>query len=108
MIELNNVQKVIDQTLALDVQALTVRPAEIAAVVGPTGSGRAPLLDLVLGRTRPTAGTVRLGGFDPPAERAALSREVGVLFSEDSLYTNLSARANLVFQCRLYGLPVGL
>jgi ABC-2 type transport system ATP-binding protein len=31
---------------------------------------------------------------------------VGVLFAEDSLYKNLSARANLVFQCRLYGQPL--
>lgn len=105
MIELRNLQKVIDQTLVLDLPELSVRSGEVVAVVGPTGSGQAPLLDLLLGRTRPTAGTVRLGEVDPAADKGAFSAQVGVLFEEDGLYKNLSARANLVFQCRLYGLP---
>jgi ABC-2 type transport system ATP-binding protein len=105
VIELINLQKVIDQTLVLDIPSLHVRASEVAALVGPAGSGRAPLLDLLLGRARPTAGTVRLDGVDPASDRAAFSQRVGVLFGEDSLYKNLSARATLVFQCRLYGLP---
>ena len=105
MIELNHLQKVIDQTLALDIPHLIVRSAEVAAIVGAAGSGRAPLLDLLLGRTRPTAGTVRLGEVDPAADKTTFSHRVGVLFDEDSLYKNLSVRSNLVFQCRLYGLP---
>lgn len=105
MIELKNLQKIIDQNLVIDIAALTVRPGEIAAVVGPVGSGQAPLLDLLLGRARPTAGTVRLGEIDPAADKTAFSQQVGVLFAEDALYKNLSARANLIFQCRLRGLP---
>ncbi len=107
MIELKNLQKVIDQTPVIDIAALTVHPGEIAAVVGPVGSGRTALLDLLLGRTHPTAGTVRLGDIDPAADKAAFSRQVGVLFAEDSLYKSQSAQANLVFQCRLHGLPKG-
>ena len=105
MIELQDLQKVIDQRLVLDIPALAVGAAEVAAVVGPTGSGLDPLLDLLLGRTRPTAGSLRLAAIDPTADKAAFSQQVGVLFGEDGLYKNLSARATLVFQCRLYGLP---
>lgn len=105
MIELAGLHKVIDQIPVIDIAALTVQPGQIAAVVGPVGSGQAPLLDLLLGRTHPTAGIVRLGGLDPAADKTALSRQVGVLLGEDALYKNLTAQANLVFQCRLYGLP---
>jgi len=105
MIELEHLQKVIDQALVVDVEALAVAPGEIAALVGPVGSGLDPLLDLLLGRTQPTAGQVRVAGVDPWTERQALSRRVGVLFRADSLYPNLSARANLTFVCRLHGLP---
>jgi len=105
VIELSNLQKVIDQTLALDIAHLVVRPGEVAAIVGATGSGQAPLLDLLLGRTRPTAGALRIGQVDPASDKTAFSHQVGVLFDEDSLYKNLSVRSNLVFQCRLYGLP---
>jgi ABC-2 type transport system ATP-binding protein len=107
MIELRNLQKVIDQTPVIDIAALTVHPGEVAAVVGPVGSGQAVLLDLLLGKTRPTAGTVRLGNVDPAADKAAFSRQIGVLFAEDGLYKSQSAQANLVFQCRLHGLPKG-
>ncbi len=105
MIELRNLQKVIDQTPVIDIAALTVHPGEIAAVVGPVGSGQASMLDLLLGKTHPTAGTVRLDDVDPAVDKAAFSKQVGVLFAEDSLYKNQSAQANLVFQCRLHGLP---
>ncbi len=107
MIELRNLQKVIDQTPVIDIAALTVHPGEIAAVVGPAGSGQTALLDLLLGKTHPTAGTVRLGDVDPAADKAAFSQQVGVLFAEDGLYKSQSAQANLVFQCRLHGLPKG-
>ena len=105
MIELKNLQKVIDQTPVIDIAALTVHPGEIAAVVGPVGSGQASLLDLLLGKTHPTVGTVRLGDIDPAVDKTAFSRQVGVLFAEDGLYKSQSARANLIFQCRLHDLP---
>lgn len=105
MIKLENLQKVTDQALTVDITALTVRRGEIAAVIGTAGSGQTLLLDLLLGRTRPTAGTVRINDCDPAADKTATSRQMGVLFAQDGLYKNLSARANLVFQCKLYGLP---
>lgn len=105
MIELRGLQKVVDQNLVLDVESLTVRSGEIVAVVGPVGSGRDVLFDLLIGRSRPTMGTLRLAGVAPLADRAAFSRQVGVLFADDSLYKNRSPLANLVFHCRLLGLP---
>ncbi|HUT14631.1 MAG TPA: LytTR family transcriptional regulator DNA-binding domain-containing protein [Anaerolineae bacterium] len=105
MIEVAGLQKVIDGNLVIDIEALTVRPGEIAAVVGPIGSGREHLLELLLGQSRPTVGTVRLAGIDPVADRGPFSRRVGVLFSDDTLYTRQSSLANLLFHCRLHGLP---
>lgn len=105
MIELNNLQKVIEQTTVLDIEALTVRAGEIAAIVGPAGSGETALFDLLLGRARPTMGTVQVAGIDPAQDKREFSRRAGVLFAEDSLYKNRSPLANLEFQCQLYGLP---
>jgi ABC-2 type transport system ATP-binding protein len=104
-IELRDLQKVIDQTFVVDVAALTVESGEIAAVVGPPGSGKATLLQLLIGRSRPTAGTVRVAGLDPSSQKDRFSRAVGVLFAEDTLYKRQSPHSNLRFYCRLYGLP---
>ena len=105
MIELAGLQKVVDGNLVIDVEALAVRPGEIAAVVGSAGSGREQLLEILLGQSRPTVGTVRVAGLDPAADRRPFSRRVGVLFSDDTLYTRQSSLANLLFHCRLHGLP---
>ena len=105
MIELKGLQKVIDQNIVVDVESLTVESGEIAALVGPVGSGKDALFDLLIGKSRPTVGTLRLAGADPLSDRDRFSRQVGVLFAEDTLYKHRSPRANLVFHCRLRGLP---
>ncbi|MBN1135245.1 MAG: LytTR family transcriptional regulator DNA-binding domain-containing protein [Anaerolineae bacterium] len=105
MIEISNLQKVAGDRLALDVEALAVPPGEIAAVVGRVDSGTQALFDLLTGRVRPTAGTVRLAGHDPFAERDAFSQQVGVLFADNNLYARQSTLGNLKFYCRLRRLP---
>lgn len=105
MIELEKLQKVIEQNLVVDIEALTVKAGEIVALVGPAGRGQATLLELLLGRSRPTVGTVRIAGSDPFVDREQFSRQVGVLFAEDGLYKHRSPLANLAFYCQLHGLP---
>jgi ABC-2 type transport system ATP-binding protein len=105
VIRLDGLQKTIDQNPVIDIPSLTVEPGEIVALVGPAGSGKAALFDLLIGRSTPTLGALHLAGIDPRAERDAFSRRVGVLFAEDGLYKHRSPRANLAFYCRLRGLP---
>ncbi len=107
VIRLEQVHKVDGQRTVLDVDDLAVHAGEIVAVLGLAGSGKKELLDLLTGRSLPTAGTVRIAGLDPAAkgDRAEFGRRVGVLPAENALYERLSARANLAFHCRLRNLP---
>jgi ABC-2 type transport system ATP-binding protein len=43
--------------------------------------------------------------MDPVADRAQLNQQVGVLFPQNGLYENRSARGNLTFHCQVWGLP---
>ncbi len=104
MIEIKNLQKFIGQQTALDIEALHVAQGEIAAIVGSAGSGIEALFDLLIGRSLPSSGTVRLAGIDPK-DRAAFSRAVGVMFYEDGLYQRQSPLGNYTLICRFYGLP---
>jgi len=105
MIELKKTQKVIDQITVLDIEALTVETGEVAALVGPAGSGKEVLFELLIGQSHPTMGQIRLAGIDPKVDKERFSRQVGVLFAEDGLYARQSPLDNLLFHCRLRGLP---
>lgn len=89
----------------IDIPALDVAAGEIAALVGPAGSGKSLLLDLLIGRTPPSAGTIRIASVDPFHEHEHLSEVAGFLFGEDAIYLHLSPLANLEFYCQIYGLP---
>ena len=52
MIELDSLQKVIDQDTVIDIEALKVEAGEIAAIVGPIDSGKETLLELLTGQSR--------------------------------------------------------
>jgi ABC-2 type transport system ATP-binding protein len=104
-IEIKGLQKVIDQNLVIDIASLNVRAGEIAAIVGPPGSGKAILLQLLSGRVQPTAGALHVLGLSPFSERQRLSRSLGVLFAADAVYKRQSPHSNLRFYCRLHGLP---
>jgi ABC-2 type transport system ATP-binding protein len=105
MIEFKRLQKIVDGSTVLDIDRLIVRSGEVVALVGPTGSGKRVLMDLLMGRSQPTAGTVRLADMDPRLAHDQLSRRVGILFAEDGLYVRHTPRANLLFHCRIRGLP---
>jgi len=104
MIEIKNLQKIIGQQIALDIEILRVVQGEIAAVVGSAGSGIEALFDLLIGRSHPSSGTVRLDAIDPK-DGVAFSRAVGVMFYEDGLYQRQSPLGNYLLICRFYGLP---
>lgn len=105
MIALQKVQKVVEQRTVLEIEALHVEVGEVAALVGPGGSGIDVLLPLLTGQSRPTSGTVCIADCDPAREPFLFSQQVGVLFAEDTLYATRSARGNLAFHARLRGLP---
>lgn len=104
MITIRNLQKIVGGQTALEIEHLSVPAGEIAALVGPAGSGKEVLFDLLIGRLRPSAGSILLVGGSP-VERKAFSRSVGVVFLDDALYKTLSPLANLHLHTRFHGLP---
>jgi ABC-2 type transport system ATP-binding protein len=104
MIQIENLQKIVGQRTALNIERLSVAGGEIAAVLSPADSGIEALFEILIGKARPSAGMVRSAGIDP-ADKYAYSRRVGILFAEDALYKRQSPQENLILQCKLYGLP---
>lgn len=105
MIVLTDLQKVRDQITVLDIPSLHVKSGDIAAVFGTADCGKEVLFQLLIGKIRPTNGSVMVAGLNPYQDHQAFSQHVGVLFSEDTLYKRLSTVENLHFYCKLYHLP---
>jgi ABC-type sugar transport system ATPase subunit len=68
----------------LDAVSLVAHPGEVVGLAGLAGAGHTAILDLLWGRLRPTAGTVRLpgGGRQPASMSAAVRQGVAYLPSD--------------------------
>jgi heme exporter protein A len=73
----------------------------VLAVLGPNGAGKSTLLGLVAGLMRPTAGSLRVNGERPRARAARAA--IGFIGHKTFLYPDLTARENLLFAARLFG-----
>ena len=89
---------------AVDGIDLALPAGAFLTIFGPNGAGKTSLLRMLAGALRPTRGEVRLAG-KPLAPGSPEGRErIGVLSHQTYLYAHLSARENLRFYGRLYGL----
>jgi heme exporter protein A len=80
------------------------RRGAILGLLGPNGAGKSTMLALLATLMRPTSGRVRFGTVDPIEQARALRARIGVLGHDLFLYPELTARENLVFFAKLYGL----
>jgi ABC-2 type transport system ATP-binding protein len=89
------------------VESLDLRVAEgsFFGLLGPNGAGKTTTVSVLTTLTRPDAGLVQVLGRDVVRERAAVRRELGVVFQEPSLDRELTAREHLDLQGRFYRLP---
>src|SRR3982751_3640720 len=70
-VALDGVVKRFGPVTAVDGITLTIRPGEVVALLGPNGAGKTSTVDMLLGLSRPTAGSVSVYGR-PPHEAVAL------------------------------------
>ncbi len=60
----------------------TVEPGETLALIGPNGAGKSTTVKMLTGILKPTAGTIRVNGLDPWADRTRHVRQLGVVFGQ--------------------------
>lgn len=103
-LEVEGLSRAYGHVRALEDVSFGLDEGELMIVVGPNGAGKTTLVRTLARLSRPTAGTVRLGGEDWLRASAERQREVGVLSHATYLYDRLTAIENLRFYARLYGL----
>ncbi|MDH3306970.1 MAG: ABC transporter ATP-binding protein [Acidimicrobiia bacterium] len=89
---------------AVDSVTFDVAPGEILGFLGPNGAGKSTTIKMLTGQLRPDSGTITVLGMSMPGQTLDIQARIGVCFEEKNLYENMSARENLDFFARLYGI----
>lgn len=88
---------------AVDDVSFALRPSECLALFGPNGAGKSTLLRLLAGLLAPTSGHCTIGGR-PMRDGPVARGQVGLISHASMLYSALTARENVEFAARIYGL----
>lgn len=85
--------------------SFTITAGEVFGLLGPNGAGKTSTIAMLATQRRPTAGDARVFGHSITGDVVAVRRLVGVVPQEVALYPELTARENLHFFGRMYGVP---
>lgn len=82
---------------AIDDLTLYVDKGELRVVIGPNGAGKTTLLDLICGKTKATAGSIKFKNQEMTklSEHMIVRSGIGRKFQTPSIYENLSVFKNL-------------
>jgi ABC-2 type transport system ATP-binding protein len=103
-IEVKELTKYYGSLLAVDHVNFEVRSKEIFGLLGPNGAGKTTTIRMLCGMLRSTSGTALIDGFDVAQKPQEVKKRIGLVPDISNLYGELSARVNLDFSGKLYGL----
>jgi ABC-2 type transport system ATP-binding protein len=83
---------------------LAIERGEIFSLLGPNGAGKTTTISMMSGLLTPTEGDVIIDGHSIVKEPIEVKKRIGVVPQEIALYPELSARGNLEFFGKMYGL----
>ena len=84
--------------------SFTVGDGEIFGILGPNGAGKTTTIRMLSGLIAPSSGRARIGDHELGPESQKIRAMTGVLTESPGLHDKLTARQNLGYYARLYGL----
>ena len=104
LIEADNLVRRFPRCEALGGVSFQIRRGEIAALLGPNGSGKTTTLRILATALAPTAGHARIAGYDVTLQSLAVRRRIAYLPENVPLYPEMRVEEYLEFRGRLRGL----
>ncbi|MDQ1606138.1 MAG: type transport system ATP-binding protein [Microbacteriaceae bacterium] len=103
-IVVHNVSRSFGQVHAVKDASFTVEAGTVTALIGPNGSGKTTLLLMLASLLRPDSGSIRIAGFDPIENTAAVRSMLGWMPDILGSWAALTVRATLETTGRLYSM----
>ena len=109
MVEVRNLSKVFRRPDGTQVEAvkgidLDILRGEVFSLLGPNGAGKTTTISMISGLIKPSGGDALIGGFSITKQPLEAKKLLGVVPQEVALYPTLTARQNLEFFGKMYGL----
>ena len=104
IIKTNNLTKKFNDLTAVDNISFSVKKGEIFGFLGPNGAGKTTTIKMLITLLNPTNGSAEIAGFDIIKKRDEVRQNIGVVFQEPALDTELTGKENLDFHARMYAL----
>jgi ABC-2 type transport system ATP-binding protein len=104
MVEIEHLTKTYGTQNAVDNISFTAGKGEIVGFLGPNGAGKSTTMKIATGYLPPTAGTVRVAGFDVLVDSLEVRRHVGYLPEHNPLYLDMYVHEYLEFIGSVHGL----
>jgi ABC-2 type transport system ATP-binding protein len=103
-IEVKNLKKSFGELQAVQDASFNADSGEVLSLLGPNGAGKSTTISMISGLLAPTDGEASIMGHSVTREPEAAKASLGVVPQDIALYPDLSARENLVFWGKMYGL----
>ncbi len=104
ILEVQQLAKKYGDFVAVKGISFTIEQGEIFSLLGPNGAGKTTTISMLSTLYAPTGGDALIAGHSVSKEPMAVRQVIGVVPQELALYDDLSARENLYFWGRMYGL----
>lgn len=103
-IETQHLVKVFGDLHAVDDVSFSVKEGEIFSLLGPNGAGKSTTISMISGLLSPTNGDALVFGNSIRKAPAKAQKLIGIVPQELAIYPDLTAKQNLMFWGRMFGL----
>jgi ABC-2 type transport system ATP-binding protein len=104
MLTVDHLQKDYGKLQAVKGVSFTVEKGESFSLLGPNGAGKSTIIHMISGLFKPSAGCIKLEDIDVVQSPKHAQKRIGVVPQDIALYQTMSAKENLKFWGRMYGL----
>ncbi|OQA60427.1 MAG: Trehalose/maltose import ATP-binding protein MalK [Euryarchaeota archaeon ADurb.Bin294] len=104
-IQVTDLTKTFSDLTAVNHISFEITQGEIFGLLGPNGAGKTTTLSMLATMQKPTSGFATVQGRDIQKDEDGVRKAIGIVFQDQSLDEELTARENMDFHGRLYRLP---
>ena len=101
MIEVKNVTKKYESTIAVDNISFEVKDGEVVGLLGPNGAGKSTTMNMITGYIEPTSGQIFVNGIDILKKPNKVKKQIGYMPEGVPLYYELTPKEFISYMAEL-------